>query len=103
MDVYRITIDFPMRERFGLAHQLRTSALSVVSNIAEGSARGGDAEFRRFIYIALASACELECQLLIARDLSFLVPEIHGPLDAACEEVRKMLWSLICRLEGDRC
>jgi len=102
LEVYRITIDFPGRERFGLAPQLRSSVLSVASNIAEGSARGGDSEFRRFAYIALASACELECQLLIARDLSFLAPEIHGRLDDACEEVRKMPWSLICRLDRVR-
>lgn len=56
LDVYRITVSFPILERFGLAHQLRSSALSIALNMAEGSARGGDAEFRRFAYLALGSA-----------------------------------------------
>jgi len=102
LDVYRITTDFPTRERFGLAQQLRSSALSITSNIAEGSARGGDTEFRRFAYLALASACELECQLLIGKDLGLLVPGVFASINAEGEEVRKMLWSLIRRLESTR-
>lgn len=100
--IHRTTRDFPAHERFGLAQQLRSSALSVESNIAEGSARGGDPEFRRFAYVALASACELECQLLVARDLGYLSAEAFGGMNGAGEEVRRMLWSLIRRLEGDR-
>jgi four helix bundle protein len=102
LDMYRSTVSFPTRERFGSAHQLRSSALSVASNIAEGSARGGDAEFRRFAYIALASSYELECQLMIGRDLSFLTPDVYARLNAGGEEVRKMLWARIRRLEGSR-
>ena len=102
LEVYRITTDFPSRERFCLAKQLRTAALSVTSNIAEGSARDGDVEFRRFSYMALASACELECQLLVARDLSLLKTDPWMRVNAAGEEVRKMLWALIRRLETVR-
>jgi len=99
LDVYRITTDFPSRERYGLAQQLRSSALSVTSNIAEGSARCGDGDFRRFLYMGLASACELECQLLIGRDLGLLTPTVYSSVNDVGEEVRKMLWSLIRRLD----
>ena len=95
LDVYKSTISFPAEEKYGLVTQLRKAAVSVESNLAEGTARSGDSEFRRFAYMSLGSACEMECQLILARDLGQLPGPVFVRLNSACHEVRKMLWSLI--------
>ncbi len=85
---------FPFAERFGLAAQLRRSAVSVVSNIAEGAGRGRDREFRAFRAIARGSLHELEAQLLLARDLGFIGGEVAGGLEGEIHEVSRMLTGL---------
>lgn len=72
--VYELTTKFPPDERFGLTQQLRRAAVSVPSNIAEGCSRESQADFRRFIEIALGSAMEVRCQLSIADRLGFELP-----------------------------
>ncbi len=76
-EIYALTATFPQSEIFGLTSQIRRSAVSIPSNIAEGAARGTKEEFIHFLYIALGSLAELETQLLIAQRLGFLtsVPE----------------------------
>ena len=69
LQVYRISRDFPREELYGLTSQLRRAAVSIPSNIAEGCSRGSDADFGRFLIIALGSSSEVEYQLLLARDL----------------------------------
>ena len=71
-NIYRITNTFPSDEKFGLTNQLRRAAVSVPSNIAEGAARGSDADFLRFLYMSRGSLSEIETQFLIARDLGFV-------------------------------
>ena len=66
--VYALTKSFPDDERFGLTNQIQRAAVSVPSNIAEGSARKSDKELIQFIYIALGSLSEIETQYLIALD-----------------------------------
>src|SRR5690349_1369217 len=73
--VYRASRFLPVEERFGLAQQLRRAAVSVGSNIAEGAARGSNAELSRFLYIALGSATEIEFQLGLAVKLEILSAE----------------------------
>jgi len=95
IDVYRQSRSFPADERFGLTAHLRKSATSVPSNIAEGCGREGERELARFLSIAAGSASESEYQLLLARDLDYLLPDIHRQLDDQVNEVKRMLNSFI--------
>jgi four helix bundle protein len=70
--IYATTSDFPKEEMYGLTSQIRRSAISIPSNIAEGSARNSTREFIQFLYFALGSTAELETQLLISKDLGYL-------------------------------
>lgn len=72
LKVYAVSRAFPKEELFGLTSQIRRSAMSVPSNIAEGCGRTGDVEFRRFLVIAMGSANELDYQLLLGSDLGFI-------------------------------
>jgi four helix bundle protein len=70
--VYEVSRHFPAAERYGLTAQVRRSAVSVPSNIAEGAARSGSREFAQFLNISRGSLSELETQLLIALELGYL-------------------------------
>jgi four helix bundle protein len=98
--IYHATRRFPDTERYGLIAQLRRAAISVVSNMAEGSGRQSDRELARFLRIARGSVCELECQLLLARDLGFLKSEEWMALDPECREVSKCSTHLFARPHG---
>ena len=87
--VYEVSKTFPVEERFGLTSQMRRSAVSIPSNIAEGSARKGDKELIQFMYIALGSLAELETQYLIALRLSFI--KSNKKLEDLITEVTKLL------------
>ena len=69
-DVYNITKTFPQSEIYGLTSQIRRCAVSIPSNIAEGSARSSNKEFIQFLYIALGSCAELETQLIISKEIN---------------------------------
>jgi four helix bundle protein len=97
--VYRATNAFPQSERYGLTAQLRRASISAISNIVEGSARHGDREHVRFLKIAHGSVCEMQCQLLLSRDLAFLDASCWKVLDDDCQELGKMVNGLIRSLE----
>jgi four helix bundle protein len=99
LEIYRITQGFPRAELYGLTGQLRRAAASISANIAEGRGRIGDGDFGRFIRYALGSAMELECHLVLARDLSLLSAEGGEDLERRIHEVQRMLASLARRLE----
>ena len=71
-DIYMVIARFPKEEVYGLSMQIRRSAVSIPSNIAEGAARISSKEFIQFLSIALGSAAELETQLLLAKRIGFL-------------------------------
>ena len=100
LDVYRATQRFPAREQYSLTDQMRRAAVSISANVAEGCGRGGDVEFARFVTIAFGSACELECHLLLARDLEFLSPAAHAACEAKLVSVKRMLAALLKKLRS---
>jgi four helix bundle protein len=93
--VYQAARLLPTEERFALSQQLRRSAISVGSNIAEGCGRDSDAELTRFLRIALGSATELEFQLRIALRLGLIDQKAVGAPLEACLTVQRMLTRLI--------
>ncbi|MGH2532435.1 MAG: four helix bundle protein [Thermomicrobiales bacterium] len=92
--VYRVTKGFPREELFGLTSQMRRSASSVPTNLAEGCGRGGG-DLPRFCRIAAGSASELEYHLLLAHDLELLDRFVYERLTKQVEEVKRMLASFI--------
>jgi len=100
LDVYRITGPFPKEEIYGLVSQIRRSAVSVPSNIAEGYGRKTTADYIRFLYIAYGSLCELETQIMLSDDLRFLEPREVESFRADLSEVERMLKALIRSLEN---
>lgn len=94
LNIYRATEGFPRSELFGLTSQIRRAPSSIEANLAEGCGRT-QAEFAKFIQIALGSNCEVECHLLLPRDLSLLAVESHNRLLSQVEEVRRMLNALL--------
>jgi four helix bundle protein len=96
--IYQSTRKFPREEMYGLTSQIRRASASIGANIAEGCGRRSDPELKRFIQIARGSASELECHLLLARDLHFLTAQECEELEAKVLEVQRMLASLVRRL-----
>jgi four helix bundle protein len=96
--IYDLVGRFPSHERYGLAEQMRRSAVSIPSNIAEGQARQHTAEFRRFLYVALGSLAELETQTLIAHEVDYLTAEDLQETEALIGEIRRMTHGLIKQL-----
>ena len=101
-EVYRITADWPAEERFGLTAQVRRAAVSVPSNIAEGSGRTGSREFRHGLSLAHGSLCELETQIDLATSLGFSEPEQGNLLQEQAAEVGRIIRGLIRKLDEGR-
>ena len=99
-DVYQQTRDFPREELYGLTSQLRRSAISIPSNIAEGFKRFHFGDKRHFLSIAAGSVAELETQLIIAKDLGFFSEQIYDVISDKLNHVSKMLTLLRQKIEG---
>ena len=94
-EIYVITKDFPNEEKYGLMSQMRRCAVSIPSNIAEGYGRQFKKETVQFLHISRGSLYELETQMYIAYDLSFISEEKLNKLLADLEECRRLLSGLI--------
>jgi four helix bundle protein len=97
--LYKLTAKFPQAEMYGLTSQIRRAAVSISANIAEGCARGGDAEFGRFLQISKGSAGELDYHLLLAKDLKLITETEYQKVLPAVDEVRRMLSSFVTKLK----
>lgn len=93
--IYSATDSFPKTELFGLTSQIRRSAVSIPSNIAEGAGRNSEKELIHFLYITLGSASELETQIIIAKELSFLEKDKSNEIQERILEIIKMTSSLV--------
>jgi len=94
-DLYRATRGFPKSERYGLQLQMRRAAVSISSNIAEGAVRGTKKDFRRFLFIAKASAAELETQILLAERFGYMSRAEDESLRDDIDKCQGMLTRLI--------
>ena len=97
--VYRLTQKFPREEKYGLTSQIRRSAVSIPSKIAEAQGRQTTGEFKRFLGIARGSNCELQTQLEIAKALGIGDAKLIEEAESPSHEVRKMLFTLLASLK----
>jgi four helix bundle protein len=93
VQVFEMTKDFPKEERFGLTQQIRKSAVSIPSNIAEGSGRISSKEMKQFLRVAYGSSCELETQLIIAKEVRYLETSSLLRITEDISALQKMMYS----------
>lgn len=93
--VYKVTATFPVDERFGLVSQMRRAVISIPSNISEGAARQGKAEFKNFLSIAQGSLSELDTQLELAKELEYISSSKLEEISVTLIRIDKMLTGLI--------
>ncbi len=97
--IYEVTNGFPDKTAFTLMHQLRRSAISLPSNIAEGQARRSAKEFRYFLNITLGSIAELETQIIIAKEVNLITEAIQDNLLHKTDEITRMVKGLLNHLK----
>jgi S23 ribosomal protein. len=98
-DIYTLSASFPEQERFGLISQIQRAAVSIPSNIAEGSARTSDKEFSRFLEISLGSAREIETQIILANRLGYITDTQLEIILDKIDHIEKQLYLFINRLK----
>ena len=102
LQIYQASANFPRSELYGLTSQIRRCSASIGANIAEGCGKRGNNELQRYLQIASGSASELDYHLLLTRDLAFLPDIEYRDLARDLTEVRKMLTSLLLKIDADR-
>jgi four helix bundle protein len=102
VDIYKVSEQGSFANDFSLRNQIRSAAISVASNIAEGFERNGRAEFIQFLSIAKGSAGEVRCQLYLANDMKYVSAESFEQLHAEAENVSAMIAGLIRYLKQSK-
>lgn len=97
--IYATTKNFPKEEIYGLTSQIRRSAISIPSNIAEGFGRDSNKEYLRFLNISIGSLFEMQTQLEIAKNIEYLTEEDFNNLYEDSREVERMLVSFINKIK----
>jgi four helix bundle protein len=92
--IYQLTSEFPKYELYGMTSQMRRAAVSIASNIAEGSARSTKKDFNQFVLIAKGSLCELQTQLIIASRLRYASAPRIAAAERQAQEIAQMLSGL---------
>ncbi len=95
VDIYKMSAKGELSKDYGLRDQMRRSAVSIVSNVAEGYERNSDKEFIRFLMISKGSIAELRTQLDIAHEISYVEKSVHGDFENRCNTVGSMITKLI--------
>lgn len=98
-EIFLLTMKFPKSELYGLVSQMRRAAISIPSNIAEGYGRRYIKEYLQFYSIAFGSSLELETQLVISKELSFVSDEDFARANKLLDEVCRMLNTMITKME----
>lgn len=96
--IYELSKDFPKEEKYGLSNQMKRSAISISSNIAEGYGRNSTKDYRRFLLLARGSLFELQTQIEIALNIGMLNENLTLGIEKISTEIEKMLNSLIKKL-----
>lgn len=99
--VYSITSHFPTKETYGLSNQLERAAVSISSNIAEGASRTSPVEYAHFLEIAMGSAFEVETQLTIAKQRSYLSENEYNEMIVQLQSIERRVNSLINKLRAN--
>jgi four helix bundle protein len=98
-DVYKLTGMFPKQEMYGIVSQMRRSAISIPSNVAEGFKRYHNKEYRQFSYVTLGSCAELETQLTTAKELEYIQENKESMLLEKLDHIDRMITSLLKKLQ----
>lgn len=96
--VYKLTENFPKQEMYGLVSQMRRSAISIPSNVAEGFRRYHNKEYKQFLYISLGGCAELETQITIAKELEYIDKDKETVLLEKLDHICRMISNLIKKL-----
>lgn len=99
--IYKATEQFPKQELYSLTNQIQRASVSIPANIAEGCGKDSDAEFKRYLLIAMGSSSELEYLLMLANDLGYLPADNYQSIQTELVETRKMLNAFIQRLKAN--
>ena len=102
LDIYKITLVFPKIETYALADQMRRSASSIPTNIAEGCGRNSNLELSHFLNVALGSSNEIDYQILLTKDLGYISQEQYELLKNQIGEIKAMLITLISKLRNNQ-
>jgi len=97
-DIYRLTEKFPKQEIYGIVSQMRRSAISILSNVAEGFKRYHNKEYRQFLYVTLGSCAELETQVTIAKELNYIQQDKKTMLLEKLDHIGRMITNLLKKL-----
>ena len=100
LESYKLTRSFPDFEKFGLASQMNRFAVSIPSNISEGSSKSTDKHFNKYLEVSLGSAFEWETQLIIALNENYLSEEKFKELEQKIKQIQKMISSFQSRLKA---
>ncbi len=100
VEVYKLINKFPKIQKYNLSLQMRKSAVSVPSNIAEGAGRNTDKDFLKFLGIAQGSTYELQTQLIISNKLKLITDKDFDSINSSIEELEKMNWGFQKRLKS---
>ena len=96
--IYKITVDFPITEKYGLKSQIQRASVSVASNIAEGSSRRSEVDFARFIEMSIGSAFEVETQLIIAKELGYISKSNYESILSHIQILQKQINALLAKI-----
>jgi len=97
-DIYKSTEEFPKHEVYGLVNQMRRSAVSIPSNVAEGFRRYHNREYKQFLYTSLGSCAELETQITIAKELKYIQKSKEAVLLERLDHICRMISNLLKKL-----